>query len=70
MDDYGPKASAVAALRENAALLDDYARNGVPARLGLGFIRGTSADAFLEAIRSYVPPPPKPQPTQNRYRKL
>lgn len=64
MDDYGPKASAVAALRENAALLDDYARNGVPARLGLELYQGERLRMpLLEAIRSYMPPPPKPQPT-------
>ncbi|EHN8801231.1 OmpA family protein [Enterobacter asburiae] len=64
MDDYGPKASAVAALRENVALLDDYARNGVPARLGLGLYQGERLRMpLLEAIRSYMPPPPKPQPT-------
>ncbi|MFH7927085.1 OmpA family protein [Enterobacter roggenkampii] len=64
MDDYGPKASAVAALRENAALLDDYARNGVPVRLGLGLYQGERLRIpLLEAIRSYMPPPPKPQPT-------
>lgn len=40
MDDYGPKASAVQVLREDAALLDEHARNGVPARLGLGLYRG------------------------------
>lgn len=44
MDDYGPKASAVQVLREDAALLDEHARNGVPARLGLGLYRGTSAN--------------------------
>lgn len=64
MDDYGPKASAVEVLRENAALLDDYARNGVPARLGLGLYQGERLRMpLLEAIRSYMPPPPKPQPT-------
>lgn len=63
IDDYGPKATAVAVLRENAALLDDYARNGVPARLGLGLYQGERLRMpLLEAIRSYVPPPPKPQP--------
>jgi len=30
MNDFGPKADAVAVLREDAALLDDHARNGVP----------------------------------------
>lgn len=63
MDDYGPKASAVAVLREDAALLDDYARNGVPIRLGLGLYQGERLRMpVLEAIRSYVPPPPPPKP--------
>ena len=65
MDDYGPKADAVAALREDAALLDDHARNGVPARLSLGLYQGGRLRMpVLEAIRSYVPPPlpPEPQP--------
>ncbi|ENR0234858.1 OmpA family protein [Enterobacter bugandensis] len=63
MDDYGPKADAVAVLHKDAALLDDQARNGVPARLGLGLYQGERLRMpVLEAIRSYVPPPPKPQP--------
>ncbi len=36
MDDYRPKASAVWVLREDAALLDSWARNGVPLRLESG----------------------------------
>ncbi len=40
MDDYRPKASAVRVLREDAALLDSWARNGVPLRLSLGLYRG------------------------------
>ncbi|MEG5465140.1 OmpA family protein [Enterobacter chuandaensis] len=63
MDDYGPKARAVAVLREDAALLDDYARNGVPIRLGLGLYQGERLRMpVLEAIRSYAPPPPPPKP--------
>ncbi|AMJ69773.1 hypothetical protein AW879_07650 [Enterobacter cloacae] len=63
MDDFGPKASAVAVLREDAALLNDYARNGVPIRLGLGLYQGERLRMpVLEAIRSYVPPPPPPKP--------
>ncbi|HBU6132094.1 OmpA family protein [Enterobacter sp. 168J2] len=63
MDDFGPKASAVTVLREDAALLDDYARNGVPTRLGLGLYQGERLRMpVLEAIRSYVPPPPPPKP--------
>lgn len=63
MDDYGPKARGVAVLREDAALLDDYARNGVPTRLGLGLYQGEHLRMpVLDAIRSYVPPPPPPKP--------
>ncbi|CAI2056024.1 Outer membrane porin F precursor [Serratia ficaria] len=65
MDDYGPKADAVAVLREDAAQLDDQARNGVPARMSLGLYQGERLRMpVLDAIRSYVPPPPpsKPQP--------
>ncbi|MDN7209192.1 OmpA family protein, partial [Klebsiella pneumoniae] len=40
MDDYRPKASAVRVLREDAALLDSWARNGVPLRLSLGLYHG------------------------------
>ncbi|STQ11596.1 OmpA/MotB domain-containing protein [Enterobacter cloacae] len=65
MDDYGPKASAVQVLREDAALLDEHARNGVPARLGLGLYRGVRLRIpVLEAIRSYVPPPPPTKPVE------
>ncbi|MGV4198568.1 OmpA family protein [Citrobacter murliniae] len=64
MDDYGLKADAVAVLREDAAQLDDWTRNGVPARMGLGLYQGERLRlTVLDAIRSYVPPPPpKPQP--------
>lgn len=63
MDDYDLKASAVAVLREDAALLDDLARNGVPVRLGLGLYQGGKLRIpVLEAIRSYVPPPPPARP--------
>ena len=63
MDDYGPKADAVAVLRDDAALLDDYARNGVPARMSLGLYQGERLRMpVLDAIRSYVPPPPPPKP--------
>ncbi|MGP6137238.1 OmpA family protein [Enterobacter chuandaensis] len=66
MHDFGPKAGAVAVLRDDAAELDDLARNGVPARLGLGLYQGEHLRMpVLDAIRSYVPPsaPPEPQPT-------
>lgn len=65
MDDYGAKASAVRVLREDAALLDSWARNGVPLRLSLGLYRGERIRLpLLEAIRRYVPPPPPPKPVQ------
>lgn len=65
IDDYGPKTDAVAVLREDAAQLDDQARNGVPARMSLGLYQGEHLRMpLLDAIRSYVPPPlpSKPQP--------
>jgi len=63
MDDYGLKADAVAVLREDAAQLDSWARNGVPARLSLGLYQGEHLRMpVLDAIRSYVPPPPPPEP--------
>ncbi|HAT1683016.1 TPA: OmpA family protein [Klebsiella oxytoca] len=66
-DDYRPKADAVMVLREDAALLDSLARNGVPLRMSLGLYQGERLRLpVLEAIRSYVPPPlpaePQPEP--------
>lgn len=69
MDDYGPKADAVMVLREDAAQLDNWARNGVPIRMSLGLYQGERLRMpLLDAIRSYVPPPPppKPQPKPNK----
>ncbi|CDL63037.1 Outer membrane protein [Klebsiella pneumoniae IS39] len=52
-------------LREDAALLDSWARNGVPLRLSLGLYHGEQIRLpLLEAIRGYVPPPPPPRPVQ------
>ncbi|MGK3144648.1 OmpA family protein [Pantoea sp. C2G6] len=65
MDDYGPKAAAVVQLHEDAAQLDEWARNGVPLRMSLGLYQGERLRMpVLDAIRSWVPapPPPKPQP--------
>lgn len=65
MNEYGLKADAVAALRDDAALLDVWARNGVPARLSLGLYQGERLRlTVLDAIRSYVPPPQLPEPQQ------
>lgn len=62
MVDYGPKADAVAVLRDDAAQLDGWARNGVPARMSLGLYQGERLRiTLLEAIRSYVPPPSPPE---------
>ncbi len=63
MDGYGPKADAVAVLRDDAALLDDHVRNGAPVRMSLGLYQGERLRMpVLDAIRSYVPPPPPPKP--------
>lgn len=62
MDDYAPKAEAVAVLRNDAVQLDGWARNGVPLRLSLGLYQGERLRMpVLDAVRSYVPPPP-PKP--------
>ncbi|MFP1837934.1 OmpA family protein [Lonsdalea quercina] len=74
MQDFGPKADAVAVLRDDATELDDQARNGVPVRMDLGLYQGERLRMpLLDAIRSYVPPPPpsphepqlKPKPVPN-----
>lgn len=63
MDDYSPKADAVAVLRQDAGQLDGWARNGVPVRMSLGLYQGERLRLpVLDAIRSYVPPPPPPKP--------
>ncbi len=57
MTDYAGKAAAVNALRRDASELDEYARNGVPLRLGLGLYQGGDLRMpLLDAIRSYLPP--------------
>lgn len=63
MSDYLPKAKAVTTLRADAALLNDWWRNGEPLRYGLGLYRGEWLRLpVLAAIQSYVPPPPPPPP--------
>jgi len=58
MDNYVPKANAVAVLREDAALLDQWARNGEPVKMSLGLYHGERLRLpLLEAIRAYVAPP-------------
>lgn len=63
MKAYAPKAKAVATLRKDAVLLNDWSRNGEPLRYGLGLYRGELLrPAVLAAIQSYVPAPPPPPP--------
>lgn len=70
MDDYGPKADAVEVLRQDASLLDEWARNGEPMRMSLGLYQGERLRMpVLDAIRSYVPPPPPP-PKRNPVPKI
>ena len=62
MDDHAAKARAVQILRQDAAQLDAFARDGAPLALGLGLYRGERLrQPILAAIRSYVPPPPPPK---------
>lgn len=61
MTDSAPKANAVDVLRKDAALLNDWSRNGEPLRYGLGLYQGEKLrPAVLAAISTYVPPPPPP----------
>ena len=67
MTDFNLKADAVAVLRDDAMLLDNWARNGAPVSMGLGLYRGEHLRMpILDAIRSYIPPPqlslPEPPP--------
>ena len=63
MNDYDPKARAMQVLREDAAQLDQWARNGEPMKMSLGLYHGESLrQPVLEAIRSYVPPTPPAKP--------
>ena len=63
MHDFGPKADAVAVLRDDAEQLDSWVRNGVPARMSFGLYQGERLRMpVLDAIRSWVPPPPPPEP--------
>lgn len=69
MVDADPKAAAVALLREDAAQLNLWARQGEPFSLGMGLYRGERLHLpVLDAIRSWQPPPslplaPQPQAT-------
>ena len=63
MDYYSLKADAVAMLGKDLAQLDYWARNGEPIRMSLGLFQGERLRLpVLEAIRSYIPPPPPAKP--------
>uniref|UniRef100_UPI0028985722 OmpA family protein n=1 Tax=Pantoea vagans TaxID=470934 RepID=UPI0028985722 len=63
MVNYAPTADALQVLRQDAAQLDEWARNGEPLRMSLGLYHGHRLRLpVLEAIRSYIPPPPPPEP--------
>lgn len=67
MQDHAPKAKAVAILRQDAAQLDDWFRNGEPLRLGLGLYQGERLRLpLMAAIKTYVPPPPAPPPAEKK----
>jgi outer membrane protein OmpA-like peptidoglycan-associated protein len=59
MHNYAPKVKAVAVLRDDAAQLDEWFRNGEPLHLGLGLYQGERLRLpLLTAIKNYLPPPP------------
>ena len=61
MQDYTAKAKAVEILRQDAAQLNDWFRNGEPLRLALGLYQGERLRLpLMAAIKNYVPPPPPP----------
>ncbi|QLK63557.1 OmpA family protein (plasmid) [Enterobacteriaceae bacterium Kacie_13] len=67
MKDYAPKAKAVEILRQDAAQLDDWFRNGEPLRLGLGLYQGERLRLpLMAAIKTYVPPPPPPPQVEKK----
>ena len=62
MDDYALKADAVAVLRDDAAKLNEWTRNGVPTEMSLGLYQGEYLHmSVLDAVRSYIPPPSQPE---------
>ncbi|MEE3664825.1 OmpA family protein [Brenneria sp. g21c3] len=64
MNNYEPKAEALKQLKQDASLLEDYQRNGVPGRLGFWLYPGERLyPPLMAAIRGYQPPPqPKEEP--------
>lgn len=64
MNHYAPKAQSLAALKQDALLLERWQRQGEPLRYSLGYYPGQRLWlALQQAIDTYVPPPaPKPKP--------
>lgn len=63
MDSYDEKYRALAILKADRHLLNDYNQQGVPVKLGLGLYHGQDLLVPLNrAIGRYVPPPPPPAP--------
>lgn len=64
MDHYMPKAQSLAALKQDALLLERWQRQGEPMRYSLGYYPGQRLWlALQQAIDTYVPPPaPKATP--------
>ncbi|HBB9789180.1 TPA: OmpA family protein [Escherichia coli] len=63
MDHYRPKAESLAALKQDALLLEQWQRQGVPLRYSLGYYPGQRLWlALQQAIDTWVPPLPAPEP--------
>lgn len=66
MNDYRPKAESLAALKQDALLLERWQRQGEPLRYSLGYYPGQRLWLVLQqAIDTWTPPPapgPKPVP--------
>lgn len=64
MDHYRPKAESLAALKQDALLLERWQRQGEPLRYSLGYYPGQRLWlALQQAIDTWTPPPaPKPKP--------
>lgn len=64
MNHYRPKAESLAALKQDALLLERWQRQGVPLRYSLGYYPGQRLWlALQQAIDTWTPPPaPKPKP--------
>ncbi|GMQ37990.1 OmpA family protein [Enterobacter asburiae] len=67
MNHYRPKAESLAALKQDALLLERWQRQGEPLRYSLGYYPGQRLWlALQQAIDTWTPPPaPKPKPVPN-----